>query len=90
MKKEKTLRVLNKQGIHTRPASLIAKLLAKTNSMVYFTCNSRTVDAKQVMNLLLLEAKMSHQIKVKVEGNDAETVVKELSALFEQCFGEKP
>ncbi len=88
MKLEKILSLRNQMGLHARPAAQIAKLLAKTSSFVYFTCNSKTVDAKQVMNLLLLEAKVSSKIKVSVEGEDAKSVLNELTKIFEDRFGE--
>jgi len=48
----------------------------------------KTVDAKQVMNLLLLEANLSSKIKVSVEGEDAKAVLNELTQIFEDRFGE--
>lgn len=88
MKLEKMLKVKSKMGLHARPAAHIAKLLAKTSSFVYFTCNSKTVDAKQVMNLLLLEAAISSHVHVSVEGEDAKNILLELTHYFENCFGD--
>lgn len=89
MKLEKVFQVDNTMGLHARPAAHIAKLLAKTSSLVYFTCNAKTVDAKQVMNLLLLEASSLSKVKVSVEGGDAREILNQLAQYFESHFGEK-
>lgn len=85
---EKVLEVRNKRGLHTRPAAYIAKMLAKTSSLVYFTCNSIKVDAKQVMNLLLLGAGPATQITISVEGADADLILKQLTSYFQSEFKE--
>lgn len=82
------LQVLNEMGLHARPASMIAKILRSFNASVYFTCNSKTVDAKQVMELLLLQAKKYSQIEVQIEGRDAKKALKCLIEIFEEGFKE--
>lgn len=88
MKETKTLIVENEMGLHARPAAKVAKLLAKSPSIVYFTCNSKKVDAKQIMNLLLLEAKHASEIEVEIEGSDAKHMLEVLTELFKSKFGE--
>lgn len=88
MKIAKTLQVQNKMGLHGRPATKIAKLLAKSSSFVYFTYDSKKVDAKQVMNILLLGAGCASNIHVEIEGDDAHTLMHQLTTLFENKFGE--
>ncbi len=88
MKFEKILRVNNRLGLHARPASQIAKLLRNFSSSVFFTCNQKRVDAKQVMNLLLLEAKKDTEVHVEIEGEDAPSLLEQLTELFDSQFGE--
>lgn len=88
MKLEKSLRVSNQLGLHARPAAQVAKLLRAFTSSVYFTHHQKRVDAKQVMNLLLLEAHQDSEIYVEVEGEDASSLLEQLTELFESHFGE--
>lgn len=84
MKKiEHTLMVKNRHGIHARPAALISKTLRDYQSKVTFECNHFSVDAKQIMSLLLLEAKQSTAINVLIEGADADEVLVHLLNLFD-------
>lgn len=88
LKIEKTLTVQNEMGLHARPAAQIVKLLRDFESQVQFTYKAKSVDAKQMMNLLLLEAHQSSEIAVTVEGIDADQVLSKLAVLFDTQFGE--
>lgn len=89
MKKiSQTLIVKNELGLHARPAAFIARLLEKTSSKVLFTLESKTVDAKQILNLLLLGAKKMAEITIDVEGVDAFAIFEKLKSAFETQFGE--
>jgi phosphocarrier protein HPr len=85
----KVIQLTNPMGLHTRPATYIAKMLSDTTSAVFFTHQSRTADAKQVMDLLLLGAGESSRIIIKVEGNDASEVIARITQAFESHFGEQ-
>ncbi len=84
-----TLLIENEMGLHARPATAIAKLLQNFQSKVTFSCNSLTIDAKQVMDILLLEAKKDTILDIKVEGLDAEIVLKQLLDAFKNQFRRK-
>lgn len=84
----KKIRVINKLGLHTRPATLIVKLLQDCKSEVTFTYKKQTVDAKSILNLLMLAAPKNALITVKAKGEDAIEAVKRLEENFENCFGE--
>lgn len=83
------LLVKNEQGLHARPAAHIARLLAPFESTVSFTHNFKTVDAKQVMEILLLEAREHAQIDIEIAGQDAKHVLNELIDAFESLFEER-
>lgn len=75
-------------GLHARPACVLVKHLNQFDSKVTFSCNRLTVDAKQIMNLLLLEAKHNTEIDIQIEGKDADLVLHMLVDIFENHFGE--
>ncbi|MCH1430209.1 MAG: HPr family phosphocarrier protein [Chlamydiales bacterium] len=80
--------VVSPQGLHARPATSIVKLLKNFESSVSFTFNGETVNAKSVMNLLLLAAGKDSEIHVTVEGSDAESLKAKLIEVFEKGFME--
>ena len=88
MKLVRKLRVKNNLGLHTRPATQIVKLLQNCKSDVCFTYKKESINAKSILSILMLAAKKNTQITVTIEGDDAETVMDNLTNAFETCFGE--
>lgn len=82
------LKVKNSLGLHTRPATLIVKLLQNTKSEINFTHKRLKVNAKSILSLLILAAKKNSTITVTVKGEDAEEVMDKLTQIFEEKFGE--
>ena len=88
MKLLRKVRVKNALGLHARPATVIAKLLQTTQSSVSFTYRKETVNARSIMNLLMLAATKNSLITVEVEGEDAEEIMGKIIGAFENKFGE--
>jgi phosphocarrier protein HPr len=82
------LRVKNRQGIHTRPATAIVKLLHQAKSDVQFVYKKDTINAKSILSILMLALHQNDQLTVIVDGDDAEDVMARLVNGFETCFGE--
>ncbi len=75
-------------GLHTRPATIIVKLLQHCKSSVYFTHRRETVNAKSILSILMLAARKNSRITVRVEGEDADLTMEKLIEAFENQFGE--
>lgn len=86
----KDVRVKNKLGLHTRPATTIVKLLQSCRSEVFFTHKQETVNAKSILSLLMLAASKNALITIVVEGeeDDAALTMDKLVEAFENEFGE--
>jgi phosphocarrier protein len=82
------VRVTNGLGLHTRPATVIVKLLQNCKSDVTFAHKTETINAKSILSILMLAAKKNTQIIVTVEGDDAEDIMCKLVNAFESGFGE--
>lgn len=82
------VRVKNRLGLHTRPATMIVKLLLNCQSHVFFTHKKETINAKSILSILMLAAKKNSKITIAVEGNDASTTMDKLIDAFENQFGE--
>jgi phosphocarrier protein HPr len=81
-------RVKNELGLHTRPATLIVKLLQESKSEVFFTYKKETVNAKSILSLLMLAAHKNAIITIQVKGKDAQTTMDRLIESFDNGFGE--
>jgi len=84
------VRVKNKLGLHTRPATAIVQMLQGCTSEVWFRCGGELVNAKSLLNLLMLAAARNTQITIIVEGEEAEAkrTMDELVTGFASSFGE--
>ena len=88
MKLSQKLKVKNALGLHARPATVIARLLQKTKSKVFFTFHEETINARSIMSVLMLAANKNSQILVTVEGEDAQETMDNLVEAFDNQFGE--
>ena len=88
MKLIKQVQITNDLGLHTRPATMIVKMLQNCQSQVSFTCRKETINPKSIMSLLMLAAGKNSRITIEVDGEDAEAVMRNLITAFENGFGE--
>ena len=87
--KTTTLTVLNSLGLHARPSAKIAKLANLYDSEILLTANNKTVDAKSIMQLMMLAAKQGTNITLTATGNEEDQAIIALSELFNSAFDEK-
>jgi len=86
MVKEVTL--LNKTGLHVRPASIFAKEAAKYKSNVMIEKENSRVSGKSMVAILTLGITMGTKIKLIVEGEDEGIAMDKLVNLIDGKFGE--
>lgn len=84
----KKVQIKNELGLHTRPATLIVKLLQNKKSDVAFTYKKETINAKSILSILTLTAPKNAWISITVSGDDAEETMHHLVEGFENHFGE--
>jgi len=82
---EKELCVVNKKGLHARPAALFVNLVEKFNVAVTLANGSESVNGKSIMGILMLGAVSGTVLKVTVEGDEAQAAMVE----FEKFFGKQ-
>lgn len=88
MKLVRKVRVKNALGLHTRPATVIVKILQNSKSNVTFGYKRERINAKSILSILMLAAKKNSNIEVTVEGDDASDIMSRLVYAFESGFGE--
>lgn len=86
---EKILTVLNRAGIHARPAALIAQTANKFSSEITIEKDSASVNAKSIMGVITMAAGYNTQLVLKAEGADEKQAVAAISQLFESKFEEE-
>ena len=81
--------VINKLGVHARPAALFVKIANKFTSDITVEKDGEQVNGKSIMGLMMLAAGQGAKLILIAEGPDAETAVRELEALFQRKFDEE-
>jgi phosphocarrier protein HPr len=84
----KELVVMNKLGIHARPAALFVKTANQFAADIYVEKDGETVNGKSIMGLMMLAAGPGSRLRVKAEGDDAIRALGELEGLVERKFDE--
>jgi len=84
----KELVVLNKLGIHARPAAMIVRITNKFKSEVLVEKDEEQVNGKSIMGLMMLAAGNGSKVKFVVTGDDAQQMLAELEQLFARKFDE--
>lgn len=85
----KIVTVVNEQGLHMRPAGVIAKVVkAHPDCEVTLTANGKTVKAKAPMQIMAACIKKGCEVEVACDGADEQAVLDEIAALFADGFGE--
>ena len=82
------VRVRNPQGIHARPAALIAEASAGVDVRLRRLPNGPDAAAASLSRLLILGARQGDELELIARGAAAAAVVDRLVALFDDGFGE--
>ncbi|MFM1768294.1 MAG: hypothetical protein RJA22_823 [Verrucomicrobiota bacterium] len=88
MKITKELTVLNKQGIHARPAALFVKTANRFHCEIFVEKDGERVNGKSIMGLMMLAAGPGSRLLVHADGRDAHHAVLEIEALILRKFDE--
>ena len=84
-----TVTVSNKLGMHARPAMLLAEVAGKFSSSITVSHDAHDpVDAKSIMQLMLLAATKGTNLHISADGDDANEAVQELESLIKSDFNE--
>ncbi|MGC9941339.1 MAG: HPr family phosphocarrier protein [Verrucomicrobiota bacterium] len=78
----------NRQGLHWRPASLLAERLKHFGCEVTVESNSAIADGRNVVELLSLAAGYKTKLTFVLTGMDAEAALANLQELFKNNFAE--
>jgi phosphocarrier protein len=81
--------ILNKLGIHARPAAQFVKTASGFGCEIRVEKDGEEVDGKSIMGLMMLAAGHGSVITVTAEGSDADRALDALAQLVARCFEEE-
>ena len=85
-KETRDLVLINKYGLHVRPAGLFAKTASKYDAEIEVEKDGNVVSGKSIMALMTLEAVCGSVLKISASGPQAEEALDELAALVARKF----
>ena len=86
---EQMVTIINRAGIHARPAAVLVQSAKDFSSNIYFEKESDRINAKSIMGILTLAATYGTELKIIAEGEDEEQAVQTMVRLFESKFEEE-
>lgn len=84
----KELTIVNKLGLHARPAAMFVKVSSACESEILVEKDDEQVNGKSIMGLMMLAAGYGAKIIVTAEGSDEAAVLEKLEALVAGGFTE--
>ena len=85
---EKVITIINRAGIHARPAAVLVQKAKDYSANIYFEKGQDKINAKSIMGILTLAATYGTELKIIAEGEDEEAAVEAIVRLFESKFEE--
>ncbi len=87
--REQEISILNRAGIHARPAALIVQKASEFESSILMEKDGNQINAKSIMGIITLGAIHKSVIKIRTEGSDEDEAMAAIVSLFENRFEEE-
>jgi phosphocarrier protein len=85
----KELTVVNKLGIHARPAALFVKTANRFACDIFVEKDGEKINGKSIMGLMMLAAGPGSKLTIHANGTDAPAAIAEIEALVKRKFDEE-
>jgi phosphocarrier protein HPr len=82
------VQIVNKYGLHARPAAEFVKLANRFTSSVWIAKDDVEVSGKSIMGVMMLAAEFGSMVRIRAAGDDAQAAVDALVQLVQNRFGE--
>ena len=86
---ETTVRVVNRAGLHTRPAALLVKTASRYESEIFLERDGFQINAKSIIGVMTLAAEQGSELRLIGEGADEEDATAAIAAMFASGFEEQ-
>jgi len=85
----KQFHITNKLGLHARAAAKIVELARRYRSQLYIRKDDLEIDGSSILSILTLSCPWGTEIQVRIEGEDSDAFMSQLTQLFDAKFGEE-
>ena len=85
---KKTVKIVNKLGLHARPSALLVTTASKFVSEIHFTKDGLRVNGKSIMGVMMLAAEQGSDIIIEADGIDEEKAAEALAEVINSGFNE--
>jgi phosphocarrier protein len=87
-KLEKEVTVINRLGLHARPAAMFVRIASRYRAEIWVSKESERVNGKSIMGLMMLAAGQGSKLKIECDGPDAGKALEEIEELIQSRFNE--
>ena len=85
---QNNITVVNKSGLHARPASNLVKAASKFKAKININKSEKNYDAKSILGILSAGISCGTEITLVCDGEDEAEALKSLTELIESGLGE--
>jgi phosphocarrier protein len=86
---ERTVTILNRKGLHTRPAATLVKTAARFQSDLFIAKDGFEINGKSIIGVMTLAAEQGSTLTIRLDGPDEDAAAEAIVALFERKFDEE-
>ncbi len=86
---ERKIQVINKLGLHARPAAMLVQKASKFKSEIKLRKEDVEANAKSILGVMMLAAEVGSFVIIRAYGDDEDQAMEALAELFENKFGEE-
>lgn len=85
----KEITILNRLGLHARPAAQFVKLAGKSPSSVWVEKDNSRVNGKSILGMMLMTAEQGAKLIVEIDGPDENELWEKIRELVANRFNEE-
>ncbi|MBE2280706.1 MAG: HPr family phosphocarrier protein [Ignavibacteriaceae bacterium] len=83
-----TVRIVNKAGLHTRPAAMLVKIASKFKSEFFIEKDGYSINGKSIIGVMSIGAPYDSEIILQFEGVDEEEMAEAIYTVIARGFEE--
>lgn len=80
--------IINKLGLHARASAKLTQLASQFPCEVWLTRNTRRINAKSIMGVMMLAAAKGSTITIETNGEQEQEAMQAILVLINDYFGE--
>ena len=80
--------IVNKLGLHARASAKLTQLAGSFESDIWMERNSRRINAKSIMGVMMLAAGKGSKVVIETTGDDEQEALDAILKLIADKFGE--